>query len=148
MAKARTRLTVEVDYNPEVTDPESIAAAADRLMETACSKPGILDDYGHPTFGEFFVAGPSYSLSIGGPEFRKQRELLQRLRGSAVAKMPYWPAPGEVESLEGLINLTDAIADQAHDNHGVDCLLDARGCSADRSLHRLPHALHPTEADG
>jgi hypothetical protein len=26
--------------------------------------------------------------------------------------------------LEGLISLTDAIADQAHDNYGVDCLMD------------------------
>ena len=67
---------------------------------------------------------PTYSLNIGGPEFRQQRELLQRLRVSAEAEMPYWAAAGEAESLEGLINLTDAIADQAHDNHGVDCLLD------------------------
>jgi hypothetical protein len=37
--------------------------------------------------------------------------------------MPYWAAPGETESLEGLIELTDALADQAHDNYGVDCLL-------------------------
>ena len=28
------------------------------------------------------------------------------------------------ELLEGLVNLTDAIADQAHDKHGIDCLLD------------------------
>ena len=27
--------------------------------------------------------------------------------------------------LDGLVNLTDAIADEAHDKHGVDCLLDA-----------------------
>jgi len=27
--------------------------------------------------------------------------------------------------LEGLIELTDELADQAHDRHGVDCLLDA-----------------------
>ena len=26
--------------------------------------------------------------------------------------------------LEGLVELTDAIADQAHDQHGIDCLLD------------------------
>jgi hypothetical protein len=68
--------------------------------------------------------GP-YHLTIDGPAFRKQRELLQRLRGFAAAKMPYWPAPGEVESLEGLIELTDEMADQAHDVHGIDCLLDA-----------------------
>ena len=76
---------------------------------------------------------PSYSLNIGGPEFRQQRELLQRLRGSAVAEMPYWAAAGEAESLEGLINLTDAIADQAHDRHGVDCLLDGNPAIANES---------------
>jgi len=70
--KGRTLLTFEVVYNAEVADPESLAAAADQLMKTACSTPGILDDYGSPTFGEFFVAGPPYSLNIGGPEFRKQ----------------------------------------------------------------------------
>jgi hypothetical protein len=26
--------------------------------------------------------------------------------------------------LEGLLELTDAIADQSHDQHGIDCLLD------------------------
>lgn len=67
--------------------------------------------------------GP-YHLTIAGPAFRQQRELLQRLRGFAAAEMPYWPAPGEVELLEGLIELTDEMADQAHDNHGIDCLLD------------------------
>jgi len=65
-----------------------------------------------------------YHLTIDGPMFRQQRELLQRLRGFAEAKRPYWPAPGEAELLDGLIGLTDEMADQAHDNHGVDCLLD------------------------
>ena len=65
-----------------------------------------------------------YHLTIDGPAFRQQRELLQRLRGFAAAKMPYWPAPGEAELLEGLIELTDELADQAHDRYGIDCLLD------------------------
>jgi len=63
----KTRLTVEVDYNPEVTDPGGLAAAADRLMETICSTPGILDDYGTPIFGEFFVAPPAID-SVAGPQ--------------------------------------------------------------------------------
>ena len=33
-----------------------IASAADRLMETALSTPGIMEEYGDPRFGEFFVA--------------------------------------------------------------------------------------------
>jgi len=120
--KGRARLTVEVDYDAEITDPESLATATDKLMKTACSTPGILDDYGNPIFGTFLVAGPSYSLNIGGPELRRQLELLQNLQGAARAQMPYWLSAGETESLEGLVNLTDEIADQAHDCHGIDCL--------------------------
>jgi len=33
--------------------------------------------------------------------------------------------PSDRELLEGLVELTDELADQAHDKHGVDCLLDA-----------------------
>lgn len=52
---ARATLTLDVTYDPQVTDAESIAAAADRLLETALSTPGILDDYGNPTFDAFYV---------------------------------------------------------------------------------------------
>ncbi len=121
----KTRLIVDVDYNPDLTDPESLAVAADRLLETACSTPGILDDYGGPTFGEFFVVGqPSYSLNIDGPQFRAQRALLLKLLARTQRFVPPTSSPEEKELIEGLINLTDAIADQAHDRHGVDCLLD------------------------
>ncbi len=155
----KTLLTLEVEYDPSVTDPEGLATAMDRLMETVCSTPDILDDYANPSIGEFLVATPavdsvssdpqrvglantvegqpSYSLSIDGPAFRQQRELLQRLRSSAVSKMPYGSAPGETELLEGLIELTDALADQAHDRHGVDCLLDEadQPCECKKSGH-------------
>lgn len=49
-------LTVDVTYDPQVTDAESIASAADRLLETALSTPGILEEYGSPTFDSFYVA--------------------------------------------------------------------------------------------
>ncbi|MCE9553860.1 MAG: hypothetical protein K8T91_10870 [Planctomycetes bacterium] len=52
----KATLTVEVTYDPEVTDAESIANAADRLLETAVSTPGILEEYGSPTFDSFYVA--------------------------------------------------------------------------------------------
>jgi len=68
---------------------------------------------------------PSYSLNIDGPDFRKQRQLLLKLRGLAAGRIPNVPDPGDRELLEGLIELTDALADQAHDRHGIDCLLDA-----------------------
>jgi len=52
---ATARLTLDVTYDPQVTDAESIAAAADQLLESALSTPGILDDYGNPTFEAFYV---------------------------------------------------------------------------------------------
>ena len=52
----KTTLTVEIDYDPEMTDAESLASAMDRLMETALSTPDILSEYGNPKVGEFFVA--------------------------------------------------------------------------------------------
>jgi hypothetical protein len=52
----KTILTIEVTYDGRKTDPEALASAMDRLLETALSTPGILDEYGSPTMGEFFVA--------------------------------------------------------------------------------------------
>ena len=51
-------LTLEVDYDPEVTDPEALANACDRLWKTALSRPDILDEFGNPRFGEFLVSEP------------------------------------------------------------------------------------------
>jgi hypothetical protein len=50
------KLFIDVTYDPDLTDAESLAVAADRLLETAMSTPGILDEYGGPKLGEFFVA--------------------------------------------------------------------------------------------
>jgi hypothetical protein len=52
----RTTLTVDVEYDPDVTDPEGLASAMDRLLETVLSTPGIMEDYANPRIGEFFVA--------------------------------------------------------------------------------------------
>ena len=52
----KTTLTVEIEYDPAATGPEGLACAMDRLLETALSTPDILDEYGNPTVGEFFVA--------------------------------------------------------------------------------------------
>jgi hypothetical protein len=62
--------------------------------------------------------------NINGPLFRNQRLLLLKLADLAEKKQPYKPALGDEDLLEGLINLTDDIADQAHDEHGIDCLLE------------------------
>lgn len=54
----KTNLSLEVEYSPKRTDPESLATAVDRLLETVLSTPGIMEDYGDPTFGPCWVAGP------------------------------------------------------------------------------------------
>lgn len=69
-----------------------------------------------------------YDLRIDGPEFRVQRELLQRLISmysiELVSDTPQKTlTPAEVVTLTGLQNLCDAIADIAHDDHDIDCLL-------------------------
>jgi hypothetical protein len=64
-----------------------------------------------------------YELRLDGPAFRTQRELLLRIADLARRKHPYEPAPGDEGLLEALAELTDAIADQAHDKYGIDCLL-------------------------
>jgi hypothetical protein len=46
-------LQIDVTYDDRMTDPESLAVAMDRLLETALSTPAILEDYGNPTIGEF-----------------------------------------------------------------------------------------------
>jgi len=62
--------------------------------------------------------------NINGPLFRNQRLLLLKIADLAQKKQPYLPAAGDDDLLDGLVNLTDDIADQAHDQHGIDCLLE------------------------
>jgi len=49
-------LQIPVEYDPQAADAEGIANAADILLETALSTPGVLDDYGNPRFGTFCIA--------------------------------------------------------------------------------------------
>lgn len=64
---AKTSLICEVEYNPRLTDPEGLASAADRLIETVLSTPGIMEEYGDPRFGEFFIATADGSRPKPGP---------------------------------------------------------------------------------
>jgi len=57
-SSGKTVLKIEVDYDDSMTDPEALAAAMDRLLKTVRCTPGILDEYGNPSFGMFFVAEP------------------------------------------------------------------------------------------
>jgi hypothetical protein len=51
----KATFTIDVEFDPNATDAESIASAADRLLKTALSTPGIMDEYANPQFGPFFV---------------------------------------------------------------------------------------------
>jgi len=64
-----------------------------------------------------------YTLHIDGQAFRSQRELLTKIADLARQKRPYSPMPGDEVLLDGLVELTDVIADQAHDKYNIDCLL-------------------------
>jgi len=60
---------------------------------------------------------------IDGPLFRQQRELLIQLADPASSGQPVTFTERDRELLEGLLDLTDAIADEAHDQYDIDCLL-------------------------
>lgn len=53
MKKKTVQMTVQVTFDEYKTDSKSIASALDRLMETATSTPGVLDEYGAVSVGEF-----------------------------------------------------------------------------------------------
>lgn len=57
---------------------------------------------------------------IDGPTFRQQRELVFWLAEPGA----HFLSAEDAELLCGLSNLLDEIADEAHDRHGIDCLLE------------------------
>ncbi len=127
---AKTTLTVDIQYDPELTDPEGLASAMDRLLETALSIPGVMDEYGNPTMNEFFVAEVAgsdmqrYALRIDGPLLANQRRLLLKVLDTVFRDEPYVPEANDDEDLlQGILALLDELADQAHDRHGIDSLL-------------------------
>ena len=60
-----------------------------------------------------------YALRIDGPLFRKQRAALLDVLQLKLAKEPH-------DLLAGVVELLDAVADQAHDRYGIDCLLEEK----------------------
>jgi hypothetical protein len=58
---------------------------------------------------------PDYALRIDGPLLANQRQWLLDLADKTTGH-------GR-EHLEGILALLDEVADQAHDRHGIDCLL-------------------------
>ena len=69
---------------------------------------------------------PRYALRIDGPQLRAQRQLLLDLMQCVKRQTALAGDPNNEHLLDGLINLTDELADQAHDNFGVDCLFDEK----------------------
>lgn len=49
-------LTVEVDYDPELTCPEEIASALDHLVDTALTTSDLLGECGDPEIGSFYYS--------------------------------------------------------------------------------------------
>lgn len=52
--RARVTLTIDITFDPEHTDAESIANALDIALENSLTS-GILDDYGNVQCGPFIV---------------------------------------------------------------------------------------------
>jgi len=53
----KTTLMIDITFDETKTDDDALASAMDRLLETAMSTPGILDEYGNLDVGEFYVRG-------------------------------------------------------------------------------------------
>ena len=58
MSYITATFTVFVSYDNDYTDPDSLVSALDRLMETALSTPGIMEEYGPVDVGEFLPSAP------------------------------------------------------------------------------------------
>lgn len=66
--KQTAHLQSDVEFDDTATDAESMAIAADTLLDNALSTDGILDDYasdefGSPNFGQVTVATSNLSLA-------------------------------------------------------------------------------------
>ncbi len=66
----KARLYLDVEFDESKTDAESVATALDRVLETGMSTPGVLDEYGDPTAGEFFVLDTETARQRAAPAER------------------------------------------------------------------------------
>lgn len=48
-------LTIEIEFDPDITDADAVGEAVDNLLETAMSTPGILEEYGEPSIGQTYI---------------------------------------------------------------------------------------------
>jgi hypothetical protein len=106
----KTQLTLEVQYDPDVTDPEGLAVALDRLLETACSTPGILDEYGNPMLGEFLVTD-----SAAKSRLTKARQIIENLLNTPDLNLDEREPYTETVILRAQAFLAASETSQAHD---------------------------------
>ena len=81
----------------------------------------------------------AYSLAIDGQRLKKQRRLLLKLLEHQRGLLQPVLTKDEITSLEGLVNMTDSIADQAHDAYGLDTLLTQDKNARDLRRHDVTH---------
>lgn len=81
MPMRTARLILPVTYDDATTDAEAVAEAVDKLIETALSTPGVLDEYGKPTMGSTTVLDdlPEVAAGAGLPRSAGLRFLLRRI---------------------------------------------------------------------
>src|SRR3990172_11462486 len=113
----KTQLTLEIEYDPALTDPEGLASALDRLLETALSTPDLLSEYGNPVVGEFLVADGRTAAAAS----RASPRLVLEIRGGLLQEA-YCSDP-RVE-----IALADWDAeDSLPDEPGIQVISDGQG---------------------
>jgi hypothetical protein len=133
MNNSKTVLTLAVYYNSKTTDPEALAVAFDKLLETVMSTPGILEEYDDPEVGEFLVDNNHRPLTtngyvlafpggLDGHLLARQRELVSAFASNT--ELPSLDAGRVRDIMGGLESMLDCMADQLHDKYGIDCLLE------------------------
>ncbi|MHC4238027.1 MAG: hypothetical protein ACYSSM_07305 [Planctomycetota bacterium] len=81
---AKAILTIEIEFDENVTDADAVGVAIDTLLETAMSTPGILDEYGDPDgfgVGQTYIQHPRVPLlmkfvAVGEDDELDTREFL------------------------------------------------------------------------
>ena len=89
-----------------------------------------------------------YALRIGGPLLADQRRLLLKVFDTVFRGEPYVAeTPQDGELLQGIIALLDEIADQAHDRHGLDSLMEPEPNETEEPENPGPHNQYRCECE-
>jgi hypothetical protein len=90
MSQHTCTLSLEVEFDDSKTDPESLASALDSLIKTALSTPGILQEYGDPTVGEFMVSIDQDPPDVWGEDPQYPRSDWEQEVGAHDTNLGYW----------------------------------------------------------